>query len=177
MTFPGLDTDADNLAGLAYAVTSPDDERMNAEQLVVDLGGVPVWIAESDRTLYHAALVLGANNLISLTAASMQALSAAGVADPGMVLGPLVRTSLENALRLGDQALTGPVRRADLGTIGSHVAALRERAPELLPGYLQFALVTAHRAKAAALNTAEELDRVVNLLRTEVAEERSGTVE
>jgi predicted short-subunit dehydrogenase-like oxidoreductase (DUF2520 family) len=95
MTFPGLDTDADNLAGLAYAVTAPPAERAQAEELVRDLGGVPVWIAESDRTLYHSALVLGANNLISLTAAAMEALGAAGVADPGFVLGPLVRASLE----------------------------------------------------------------------------------
>jgi predicted short-subunit dehydrogenase-like oxidoreductase (DUF2520 family) len=156
-------------------VTSPDGERERAEQLVVDLGGVPVWIAEADRTLYHAALVLGANNLISLTAASMQALGAAGVADPGLVLGPLVRASLENALRLGDQALTGPVRRGDTGTIASHLAALRERTPALVPGYLQFALVTVQRAKEAALNSADTLDRVADLLRDEAARESSAT--
>jgi predicted short-subunit dehydrogenase-like oxidoreductase (DUF2520 family) len=121
--------------------------------------------------------VLGANNLITLVAASMQALSAAGVADPGFVLGPLLRTSLENALRLGDHALTGPVRRADTGTIGAHLAALRERTPELVPGYLQFALFTAQRARNAALNTAEELDRAVNLLRTEAAKEPPGAAE
>jgi predicted short-subunit dehydrogenase-like oxidoreductase (DUF2520 family) len=175
MTFPGLDTDADNLAGLAYAVTAPPAERAQAEELVRDLGGVPVWIAESDRTLYHSALVLGANNLISLTAAAMEALGAAGVADPGFVLGPLVRASLENALRHGDQALTGPVRRADVGTIGAHLAILRERTPELVPGYLQFALVTAHRAKKAALNTADNLDRVIDLLHLEATKGASDT--
>lgn len=170
MTFPGLETDADRLAGLAYAITARPSDRVIAEELVTDLGGVPVWIADEDRTLYHAALVLGANNLITLVAAAMEALTAAGVADPGFVLAPLVRASLENALRHGDPALTGPVRRADTGTLGAHLRALRERAPGLLPAYLQFGLVTAHRAKLAALNDADRLDEVIALLERQVAE-------
>ncbi|MFV2018212.1 Rossmann-like and DUF2520 domain-containing protein [Micromonospora sp. LOL_023] len=170
MTFSGLATDADNLAGLAYAITARPDDRPLAEELVRDLAGVPVWIADEDRTLYHAALVLGANNLITLLAAAMDALAAAGVPDPGFVLAPLVRTSLENALRHGDQALTGPVRRADTGTIDAHVRALRDRAPELLPAYLQFGLVTATRARRAALNEVDRLDEVVALLEARAAE-------
>ncbi|WP_326555619.1 Rossmann-like and DUF2520 domain-containing protein [Micromonospora sp. NBC_01813] len=170
MTFPGLANDADNLTGLAYAITARPDDRPLAEELVRDLSGVPVWIADEDRTLYHAALVLGANNLITLLAASMDALGAAGVPDPGFVLAPLVRTSLENALRHGDQALTGPVRRADTGTIDAHVRALRDRAPGLLPAYLQFGLVTATRARHAALNEVDRLDEVVALLEARAAE-------
>nr|MDT0660639.1 DUF2520 domain-containing protein [Micromonospora sp. DSM 115978] len=169
MTFPGLETDVDNLAGLAYAITARPADRPLAEDLVRDLGGVPVWIAEEDRTLYHAALALGANNLITLTAAAMEALAAAGVPDPGFVLAPLVRTSLENALRHGDQALTGPVRRADTGTIDAHIQALRNCAPGLVPAYLQFGLITALRAKRAALNEAEQLDRVIELLKAQAA--------
>ncbi|RZU50930.1 putative short-subunit dehydrogenase-like oxidoreductase (DUF2520 family) [Krasilnikovia cinnamomea] len=164
MTFPGGDSDAEHVAGIAFAVTAPPEARDRAEGLVRDLGGVPVWIAEADRTLYHAALVLGANNLVTLTAAAMQALGAAGVPDPGFILGPLVRTTLENALRLGDDALTGPVRRGDTATIGAHVSTLRERVPALVPGYLQFARVTAERALAANLGQAASVERVVAML-------------
>ncbi|MBT8225850.1 MAG: DUF2520 domain-containing protein [Dactylosporangium sp.] len=170
MTFPGLDTDADRLAGLAYAITTRPAERPRAEEFVVDLGGVPIWIAEEDRTLYHAALVLGANNLIAPTASAMEALAAAGVPDPGFVLAPLARASLENALRTGDEALTGPVRRADTGTIDAHLRVLRERAPDLVPAYLQFGLVTADRARRAALTDADRLARVIAVLRHEAAE-------
>ena len=173
MTFPGLDSDADNLMGLAYAITARPAERSDAEQLVRDVGGVPVWIDDNDRTLYHAALVLGANNLITLTAAAMEALFAAGVDDPGFVIAPLLRTSLDNALRLGDQALTGPVRRADTGTIEAHLDALRSRTPDLVMGYLQFGLVTARRAKQVALNNASDLDRVIALLEKRAAQEQS----
>jgi predicted short-subunit dehydrogenase-like oxidoreductase (DUF2520 family) len=177
MTFPGLDSDVDNLAGLAYAVTSRLAERPDAEQFVRDLGGVPVWIADEDRTLYHAALVLGANNLITLVAAAMEALATAGVEDAGFVIAPLLRASLENALRLGDDALTGPVRRADTGTIDAHVRALRDRAPDLVMGYLQFGLVTARRAKQAALNDARDLDRVIALLEERASQERDPIID
>jgi predicted short-subunit dehydrogenase-like oxidoreductase (DUF2520 family) len=169
MTFPGTDDDVDRLAGAAYAVTARPVDRSAAESLVRDVGGVPVWVADADRTLYHAGLVLGANNLVSLVAAAMEVLGAAGVAEPGQVLGPLLRASLENALRAGDQALTGPVRRADTGTIEAHLRALRDRAPHMVPAYLQFALVTARRARQAALRDARELDRVVALLDEQVA--------
>lgn len=164
MTFPGLDTDPDQLPGLAYAITCQPSERPQAEALVHDLGGVPVWVPDEHRTLYHAALVLAANNLVTLVATAMEALTAAGVDDPGLILAPLVRASLENALRLGDQALTGPVRRADVGTIDRHISTLREHSPELVASYVQFGLATARRAKKAALAEADQLDRVIDRL-------------
>lgn len=175
MTFPGLTSDAENLTGAGYAVTARPADRPLAEELVTDLGGVPVWIADEDRTLYHAALVLGANNLVTLVAAAMEALGAAGVAEPGPVLAPLARAALENALRHGDAALTGPVRRADTGTLDAHVRALRERAPGLLPAYLRFGLITARRARRAARAEADRLDEVVALLERWAAEHPDDT--
>lgn len=173
MTFPGLATDADRLPGLPYAITSPPSDRPRAEELVQDLGGVPVWVPDERRTLYHAALVLAANSLISLVAAGMEALADAGVGDPKLVLAPLVRASLENALRLGDHALTGPVRRADVGTLDRHLSALREQSPDLVLTYIQAGLVTARRAKRAALNDAAQLDRIIDLLAGQATGERS----
>ena len=170
MTFPGLESDVDNLAGVACAITAPPAERPRMEQMVRDIGGVPVWIADENRTLYHAALTLGANNLVTLVAAAREALAAAGVPDPGAVLAPLLRGSLENALRMGDEALTGPVRRGDTGTVDAHIASLREHAPDLLAGYLQFGLVTARRARRAELNEPAALDRVIALIEDRICD-------
>lgn len=93
--------------------------------------------------------------------------------DPKLVLAPLVRASLENALRLGDHALTGPVRRADVGTLDRHLSALREQSPDLVLTYIQAGLVTARRAKRAALNDAAQLDRIIDLLAGQATGERS----
>lgn len=173
MTFPGLDTDADRLPGLAYAITSQPSARPRAMELVQDLAGVPVWVPDERRTLYHAALALAANNLVTLVAAAMEALATAGVDDPGLVLAPLARASLENALRLGDQALTGPVRRADTGTLDRHVDTLREHSPDLATSYIQFGLATARRAKGAGLSEADQLDRVIDLFERRASQERT----
>jgi predicted short-subunit dehydrogenase-like oxidoreductase (DUF2520 family) len=106
---------------------------------------VPEWIAEGDRPLYHAALAHGANHLVTLVNDAADLLRAAGVADPATVLGPLLRAALDNALRLGDAALTGPVSRGDAGTVAQHL----DRLPaEFLDTYLALARRTADRAVA-----------------------------
>src|SRR5581483_11759553 len=53
-----------------------------------------------------------------------------GVPDPARMLTPLLSASLDNALRLGDAGLTGPVARADADTVAAHLTALRASAPE-----------------------------------------------
>jgi predicted short-subunit dehydrogenase-like oxidoreductase (DUF2520 family) len=106
-------------------------------------------------------------------AAAKEALTAASVDDPGLVLAPLVRASLENALQLGDQALTGPVRRADTGTLDRHIRTLREHSPDLVMSYIQFGLATARRARSAALNEPDQLDRVIDLFEERALEERT----
>jgi predicted short-subunit dehydrogenase-like oxidoreductase (DUF2520 family) len=144
MTFTGADADLDRLPGIAWGVTARD--RAFAARLVADLGGVPEWIAEDARPLYHAALAHGANHLVTLVNEAADLLRAAGVEHPEAVLSPLLHAALDNALSLGDAALTGPVSRGDAGTVGKHLSRL---APESVPAYLALARRTADRAIAA----------------------------
>ena len=147
MTFTGGAADLDRLAsGFSYGVTAPAELRPLAELLVRDLGGTVEWVAEEARPLYHAALVHGANHLITLVNEAVDALRAAGVVHPERVLAPLLRASLENTLRGGDAALTGPVSRGDAGTVAKHLAVL---APESAPAYRALARRTADRAIAS----------------------------
>ncbi|MDG4828071.1 DUF2520 domain-containing protein [Solwaraspora sp. WMMD1047] len=146
MTFTGTPADLANLPGISYGVTTPPALRPFATRLVADLDGVPEWVAESDRPLYHAALAHGANHLVTLVNEATDRLREAGVGQPEKVLGPLLRAALENALRLGDAALTGPVSRGDAGTVARHLDRLAQVAPESVPGYLALARRTADRA-------------------------------
>jgi predicted short-subunit dehydrogenase-like oxidoreductase (DUF2520 family) len=148
MTFTGTAADLSHLAGISYGVTAPAGLRRVAERLVADLRGVPEWVAEADRPLYHAALVHGANHLVTLVNEALDRLRDAGVARPEKVLGPLLRASLDNTLRLGDAALTGPVSRGDAGTVARHLDQLAVTAPESVPAYLALARRTADRAIA-----------------------------
>lgn len=146
MTFTGTAMDLDRLVDCAFGVTADDALRPMAEALVLEMGGEPVWIAETDRTAYHLALAHGANHLVTLTSEAMQILASAGVEDPQRVLGPLMRAALDNALRLGDAALTGPVARGDVGTVEDHLRELDRLSPEIRRTYVAMARATALRA-------------------------------
>jgi predicted short-subunit dehydrogenase-like oxidoreductase (DUF2520 family) len=164
MTFTGRPDDVDRLAGISFGVTAPDQVRPVAEALVVEMGGEPVFIAEENRDLYHAALAGVANHLVTQVAVASDLLSAAGVTDPARMLGPLLGAALDNALQLGDAALTGPVARGDAETVAGHLAALRAAAPETLPVYLALARLTADRALAAGVLSAPDAQRLLEVL-------------
>ncbi|KOT41927.1 NADH-ubiquinone oxidoreductase [Streptomyces caelestis] len=164
MTFTGTSVDVQRLAGCPFGVTAPEELRPAAEALVVEMGGEPEWIAEENRPLYHAALALGANHLVTLVAQSLELLRTAGVGAPDRMLGPLLGAALDNALRSGDAALTGPVARGDAGTVAAHVTELRRHAPGAVAGYLAMARATADRALAHGLLKPELAEDLLGVL-------------
>ncbi|GAB2573612.1 hypothetical protein GCM10027168_03230 [Streptomyces capparidis] len=164
MTFTGTRIDVARLAGCSFGVTAPPQLRLAAEALVVEMGGEPEWIEEEARPLYHAALANGANHLVTLVAQSLELLAAAGVAAPDRMLGPLLSAALDNALRSGDAALTGPVARGDAGTVAAHLAELRRTSPQALASYLALARATADRALAGGMLKAEQAQDLLDVL-------------
>ncbi len=149
MTFAGRPEDLDRLAGATFGVTAPDELRPVAEALVVEIGGEPVWVPELARPLYHAALTIGANHLTTLVNDAVDLLDRAGIEYPARLLAPLLSAALDNALRLGDAALTGPVSRGDVATVASHLATLSDEAPDVVASYVAMTRRTAERAEAS----------------------------
>src|SRR3954451_4891909 len=149
MTFSGGPEDVQRLVAAPFGVTSRPEHRAVAETLVLEMGGDPFWIDEADRGLYHAALVTGANHLVTLVAEAADLLRTAGVADPARVLGPLLTAALDNGLRRGDRGLTGPVSRGDVGTVAAHLQTLTDRAPSSVDAYVALARRTTERALAS----------------------------
>lgn len=147
MTFTGTAIDLDRLDGCPWAVTAPEPLRAIAEALVVETGGEPDWVPPHARVLYHAALCHAANHLVTLIAQAQDVLTLAGVSAPQRFLGPMLSAGLDNALRSGDAALTGPVARGDAGTVAGHLAALREAAPPIAQTYAAMARATTERAQ------------------------------
>lgn len=124
MTFTGTRTDLARLVGCPMAITSAAAFLPVAAALVVELGGEVEVLAEGDRPLYHASLAHAANHLVVLVDQAREALGRIGVEDPGAYLRPLLEAALEESLRHGAKALTGPVMRGDAGTVGAHLEAL-----------------------------------------------------
>ncbi|HVV12342.1 Rossmann-like and DUF2520 domain-containing protein [Amycolatopsis sp.] len=167
MTFTGREEDLQRMAACTIGVTAaPEDEAAwnVGEALTVEMGGEPVRVPESARPLYHAALAHGANNLVTLVADCLQLLGGAGIANAERMLGPLLSAALDNALRHGDRALTGPVARGDVGTVRKHLEVLADAAPEIEPCYTALARRTAARATAAGLLGAGAAAEITELL-------------
>lgn len=164
MTFTGTSIDLNRLAGCPFGVTTHETLRAVAETLVVEMGGEPVWVPEESRGLYHAALSFGANNLMTLVNQTIELLESAGVANPDALVAPLFGASLDNALRNGDAALTGPIARGDAGTVREHLRALRPFGPAIVDAYLAMARLTADRALAAGLLKPEAAQNLLDVL-------------
>jgi predicted short-subunit dehydrogenase-like oxidoreductase (DUF2520 family) len=164
MTFSGTPVDLERLAGCCFGVTAPDAARPVAEALVVEMGAEPVWVAESDRPRYHAALAHGANHLVTLVAQALQVLRGAGVEAPDRLLAPLLFAALDGALRSGDAAATGPVVRGDAGTVAAHVRELGRETPDVLPTYVALARATAVRALASGRLPAQAAESLLDVL-------------
>jgi len=149
MTFTGTDLDLGRLDGCVFGVTCDARERSVAASLAADLGGTLGWVAEADRTLYHAALAHGANHLVTLVAQAMDLLRVAGSDDPAATLRPLLTASLDNALAYGEAALTGPIVRGDVDTVRAHLRTISTaRLRPTLESYVAMARATTNRAVA-----------------------------
>ena len=164
MTFTGADEDIARLAETCFGITAAEEIGYAiAQSLVLEIGGEPFGVREEDRTLYHAALAHGSNHIVTLISDAVTALRAAlsgqgllgqelVVDAPGglaeRIIGPLARAALENTLRRGQAALTGPVARGDAAAVAAHLAALNDVDPELAQAYCADSLRTAQRAHA-----------------------------
>ncbi|MGJ7440816.1 Rossmann-like and DUF2520 domain-containing protein [Aquipuribacter sp. MA13-6] len=153
MTFTGTSLDLARLPGSTMAVTAPTVVLPVAQALVIEMGAEPVVVPESARVAYHAALAHASNHVVTVLAQARQVLHDAGVEASAPLLGPLVQAAVDNAVRLGDGALTGPVARGDAGTVVEHLRALRagdeQRAPDeaVAETYRALARATLDRAR------------------------------
>ena len=164
MTFTGTSVDLDRLSDTPFGVTAPEGIRPVAEALVVEMGGEPIWVPEDARALYHASLALAANYLNTLVNASVSLLTEAGMDEPQRLIAPLLSASLDNALRHGDAALTGPIARGDAETVAAHVRVIARVDPLTAAAYQSMGRLATDRALASGLITMEQAGALLAVL-------------
>ena len=167
MTFTGTSIDLNRLSACPFGVTTHPTLRPVAETLVMEMGGEPVWVPEASRSLYHAALTFGANNLMTLVNQTSELLESAGITNPEALVAPLLSASLDNALRNGDSALTGPIARGDAETVREHLRVLANFDPAVTQAYRSLARLTAVRALAAGVLQPQSAENLLTMLADE----------
>ena len=144
------------LHGATVAIEGDDQLATMLAEMAEAIGAHPVRLTPGSKAAYHAAAVLAAGGLIALLDAIAELGRVAGLDEAGAlaIYGPLIEGTLGNARALGIRAaLTGPVTRGDVGTLRSHLDALRAHAPGVLDLYVAAArreidLAEARRALA-----------------------------
>ncbi len=122
-----------------FAVEGDHRARQRARELADALGLRWFHIEAEQMALYHAAAVMASNHAVALWHAACRLLTEAGLdgARSQQVLMPLLRSTVDNVEALGvADALTGPVRRGDPGTVEGHLHVIRQRLPELTDLYV-----------------------------------------
>lgn len=167
---------ANAFCGIAWGVDALPEERAAAIGFVESLGGKPFFLSASTlehKPLYHASAAIASNYLTMLTFLAAEAASAAGV-PPEDFLPAIMRTTLENSLAAITEEnrifpLTGPVARADIATITSHLQHLRPHA-HLLRAYCQLGIATTELAGRRGILDGRKQQDILDLFIRELGE-------
>ena len=126
----------EQLDGAWGGISAETDDALARARWLADMLGLRSFeVADADRTLYHAAAVIGGNYLVTLWRVATRLLEQVGAPPEAIV--PLMTRTIENGFDL-----TGPIARGDWTTVEAHLAALEERDPDLVPLYRALAEAT-----------------------------------
>ncbi|MFC5502087.1 DUF2520 domain-containing protein [Lysinimonas soli] len=112
MDFTGTSVDLVRLRESWCVVTAPAPVLPIAQALVVEMGAEPIVVAESDRAAYSEAIATARGFSAAIVAQAAGMLRDIGVEHPGRLLGPLVRSAVENALSAAE---SGPALDTGIG--------------------------------------------------------------
>jgi predicted short-subunit dehydrogenase-like oxidoreductase (DUF2520 family) len=127
------------LHGATVAIEGDDQLAAMLADMAEAIGATAVRLAPGSKAAYHAGAVLAAGGFVALLDAIAELGRVAGLDEAGSlsIYGPLIEGTLGNARALGIRAaLTGPMTRGDVGTLRSHLDALRSHAPGVLELYV-----------------------------------------
>lgn len=163
-TVPTPDAGVRSLPGSTFAYAGDAAATEWAQELITALDGTPLAIDPARWTQYHAAAVMACNYHAALVDCALELMQGAGIGrdDALRALAPLIRATTDNLLKQGPaHALTGPIRRGDVGTIRAHMTALESASAETQRLYAAAGL----RTLALAGLPAETAELVADALR------------
>ena len=122
------------LPGSAFAIEAEGELRDFLQGIVESFEGIPLFIDENKKALYHLAAVFASNYQLTVKSIAVRLMQKAGFSEEVAIkaLLPLLRGTLSNIEENGfSESLTGPIPRGDSGTVENHLRILEQDAPEL----------------------------------------------
>ena len=107
--FTGTSLDVQRLKDAYFAVTAPATVMPIAQALVVEMGGEPFIVEESDRTAYAEVVDTVSTFSRAIIDQSTFRLTEIGVARPGEVLRALAHSAVDESLRRSSDGAVDPV--------------------------------------------------------------------
>ncbi len=163
-TFADVRGDPQALAGTPAVVEGSPEAVRAARRIAEGLGMAPIIeMSAAGKPLYHAAAVFSSNFVVALAAVAERLATEAGA---GAASGQLFHALLSGTVRnlANDDpatALTGPIRRGDVGTVAAHLHALSGSDRSL---YIALAKETLRLARTSGLEESEarRMERLLN---------------
>ncbi|MCZ2154111.1 MAG: DUF2520 domain-containing protein [Bryobacterales bacterium] len=168
-TIPSREVGVAALARCYYGYCGEGAAQDQALRLIRLFGGTPIQVPSNSWALYHAAAITACNYSVTLSGMALDLLELAGIerGEGLRALGPILRNSLNVLLETTpESALTGPIRRGDIGTVFRHLDALEAAPAEIRNLYRAVGLCTVTLAHRAGLSD-EAADRLRSALTQE----------
>jgi predicted short-subunit dehydrogenase-like oxidoreductase (DUF2520 family) len=166
-SFADVEAAIGNIPMSTFGVTADEDLREWSAELVRELGGIPFYVPETIKSLYHVAACMASNYLTTLIHMVEETYLSLGMSRDESIhaFWPLVLGTLKNVEMRGSiEALTGPISRGDAGTIEGHIQVLREKLPAYLPAYCTMGLMTVDLAVKKGTLSPEKAERIKIIL-------------
>jgi predicted short-subunit dehydrogenase-like oxidoreductase (DUF2520 family) len=167
-SFSSIDQAIQNIPGSYFGITADKKAEKLAKKIVRALGGIPIFISDEQKPLYHAAACVASNYLVSLLNVAESFYQAIGLTEKEAKKAylPLVYGSLRNIERSGSiNALTGPIARGDFGTVRKHIAAISDILPQYASLYSSLGLLTVKIAQQKGTLNTSRAKKINDLLK------------
>ena len=150
-----------------FCIEGDPDAIRAARRLVRAIGGRHIVLPPDLKGLYHAAAVMASGGLVALLSVCSELMSTCGLTERESldVLLPLVQGTVDNVRQSGVvEALTGPVRRGDLGTLKKNLTTVERYCPGRLDLYRILAERSLDLAKRQGMSQSriESMRRIIS---------------
>jgi len=167
-TFASVKQAIDNMPGSTFAVEAEEPLLTTLKDMATTLDGSWIELKASDKVIYHAAAVIACNYLVTLVKLATDLWQTFGVPldKASLALLPLLKGTIHNIETVGiPQCLTGPIARADTGTIEKHLDSLQKVAPSVLSAYRELGLQTIPVALAKGRINQDQAEQLETILK------------